>query len=381
MNDNINLDDTQKIIDSNTSKRITSLRFLLIILVVFIHNCYTTDLIQKIVSQGNVPPVFVENAFGYWIKLLITGGIARAAVPLFFMFSAYLQSKKNYSYKQLLCKRAKTLLIPFIIWMALYTLYFAGIKLILLKIAPQFINNPDSTALNWTLTDWIHKILGYKNNGNAGFDPPEFAAQFWFIRDLIILIIISPIITKIIKQFPFIAFCLIILIYLIPVRIFFVENQAIFFYMLGIFWGIYDFDLFSWCDKIKWLEIIPLFIFTFIWTYTINKEQKSTAYWSMVIFACIILIKISFLLINKEKVYNLCTYLAGYSFFLFAIHEPVLNNIISKVWIRFFPMKNTFYCLCQYFIPSILTILIGTMIGIITKVLFPKLYMVLTGNR
>lgn len=94
MNDNINLDDTHKIIDSNTSKRITSLRFLLIILVVFIHNCYTTDLIQKIVSQGNVPPVFVENAFGYWIKLLITGGIARAAVPLFFMFSAYLQSKK-----------------------------------------------------------------------------------------------------------------------------------------------------------------------------------------------------------------------------------------------------------------------------------------------
>lgn len=151
--------------------------------------------------------------------------------------------------------------------------------------------------------------------------------------------------------------------------------------MLGIFWGIYDFDLFSLCDKIKWLEIIPLFIFTFIWTYTINKEQKSTAYWSMVIFACIILIKISFLLINKEKVYNLCTYLAGYSFFLFAIHEPVLNNIISKVWIRFFPMKNTFYCLCQYFIPSILTILIGTMIGIILRKLFPKLYMVLTGNR
>ena len=151
--------------------------------------------------------------------------------------------------------------------------------------------------------------------------------------------------------------------------------------MLEIFWGIYDFDLFSWCDKIKWLEIIPLFIFTFIWTYTINKEQKSTAYWSMVIFACIILIKISFLLINKEKVYNLCTYLAGYSFFLFAIHEPVLNNIISKVWIRFFPMKNTFYCLCQYFIPSIFTILIGTMIGIILRKLFPKLYMVLTGNR
>ena len=78
-------------IDSDTSRRITSLRFLLIVLVVFIHNCYTPQLIQKIMDNGGIAPVFVENSFGHWVKIFITFGISRCAVPLFFMFSAFLQ--------------------------------------------------------------------------------------------------------------------------------------------------------------------------------------------------------------------------------------------------------------------------------------------------
>lgn len=78
-----------------TSKRITSLRFLLIVFVIFIHNCYTNELIQNIIEQGGEPPVFVENEVGHWIKLFITYGIARSAVPLFFMFASFLQTKKK----------------------------------------------------------------------------------------------------------------------------------------------------------------------------------------------------------------------------------------------------------------------------------------------
>ena len=85
-------------IDNDTSRRITALRFLLIVLVVFIHNCYTLQSIQNITDSGGTAPIFVENAFGTWIKLFITSGIARSAVPIFFMFSAYLQAKKNDTY-------------------------------------------------------------------------------------------------------------------------------------------------------------------------------------------------------------------------------------------------------------------------------------------
>lgn len=42
----------------------------------------------------------------------------------------------------------------------------------------------------WTLLEWVHKIFGYMPDGNGGLGLPEFAVQFWFIRDLMILVII-----------------------------------------------------------------------------------------------------------------------------------------------------------------------------------------------
>jgi len=134
-------------IDNDTSRRITALRFLLIVLVVFIHNCYTLQSIQNITDSGGTAPIFVENAFGTWIKLFITSGIARSAVPIFFMFSAYLQERRMIHIWFFIKKRCKSLLLPYILWMFIYGFYYAGLKLIIVKIAPQFLNNPESTCL------------------------------------------------------------------------------------------------------------------------------------------------------------------------------------------------------------------------------------------
>lgn len=89
---------TQKLstpITEETSRRITALLFLLIVLVVFIHNCYTDETIQNIIDSGGVPPVFVENAFGRWVKLFITYGTARATVPLFFYVCSLFTGKEK----------------------------------------------------------------------------------------------------------------------------------------------------------------------------------------------------------------------------------------------------------------------------------------------
>ena len=137
-------------ISEDTSKRITALRFLLIVFVVFIHNNFTTKTIAEEFEKTGVLTLFKPNAFSEWTQLFISQGIARCAVPLFFLFAAYLQAKKNDTYPTLLKKRAKSLLLPFVIWTAIYAFYFAGLKLIILKVAPQFIKTPENTALNWT---------------------------------------------------------------------------------------------------------------------------------------------------------------------------------------------------------------------------------------
>lgn len=369
-------------IDSDTSRRITSLRFLLIVLVVFIHNCYTPQLIQKIMDNGGIAPIFVENSFGHWVKIFITFGISRCAVPLFFMFAAFLQAKKNDSYLVLLKKRAKSLLLPYVLWMSLLAFFYGGLKLIVARIAPQFLGQPENTCLTWTVLDWVHKVFGYnpKPDG-SGFDLPEFAVQFWFVRDLLILVVISPVIKALIKKFPAGFFALAFASFIIPVRMYFVEIEAFFFYIAGLYWGIYDVPLFQKIDRIHWKEIVPLFVVSVIFAFTLGGGEHTTSHNFMVIFSCVIVIKLSAVIVRKEKLYSLCSYLAGFSFFLFAIHDPLVNGYTSKLWIWFFPMRSTFWSLCQYFIPTFLTIVIGTGIGIVIKKICPPLFRALNGGR
>ena len=367
-------------ISEETSKRITALRFLLIVLVVFIHNNYTVESI----AEGPDEILFVENAFGRWVQLFISQGIARCAVPLFFLFAAYLQAKKSAPYKTLLKKRSRSLLVPYILWTVIYAFYFAFLKLLIAKIAPQLLGRPDDTCLSWTALDWFHKLIGYEPDGKGGFHLPGFAYHFWFIRDLMILILISPIIKFLIHKFPSGFFMLLCVILFLPVKIYFVADQALFFYSLGLYWGMYDFALFGKIDKISWNEALVLFAFVFALTYFPNgifSEKNEHSYLYTVLISCIIFLKLSKKIVNNEKVFKVAEYLAGFSFFLFAVHAPVLNVMLQKLWIRTFPMKNTFFALFEYFGVNILTVALGTGIGIALKKICPPLFALLNGGR
>ena len=62
----------QQIIPEEVSKRITALRFLLAMLVVFIHNNYTKEAIAKSVAEGLPNIVFYPNLFTTIIFRLTT---------------------------------------------------------------------------------------------------------------------------------------------------------------------------------------------------------------------------------------------------------------------------------------------------------------------
>jgi peptidoglycan/LPS O-acetylase OafA/YrhL len=369
-------------ISEDTSKRITALRFLLIVFVVFIHNNFTTKTIAEEFEKTGVLTLFKPNAFSKWTQLFISQGIARCAVPLFFLFAAYLQAEKNDTYPTLLKKRAKSLLLPFVIWTAIYSFYFAGLKLIILKVAPQFIKTPENTALNWTVIDWVHKLLGYRQKADGtGFELPEFAYQFWFIRDLIILVILSPLLKALIKKFPICFFSLVSVTFITPIRVYFVENQALFFYVTGLYLGSYeanDKNFFNAIDKIKYIEAIFLFILSFV---ADNIVFAGKLHWFVILLACVLLLKTSALIVENDKAYSITKYLAGYSFFLFAIHTPVMNEMLKRIWLHFLPMTNPFFCLAEYFGVAILNIALGTSIGIALKKLCPRLFALLTGGR
>lgn len=368
---------TKKPIPLETSRRITSLRFLLIVLVVFIHNNFRAEELAKSVAKDLSVPLFNQSQAGVWIQRFISQGIASCAVPVFFMISAYLFFKKSDSYKTVLRKKFRALVVPYFLWIILNIALYVAIKLLAVKLNQSLVQNPDNIAvLKWRALDWIKAFFGY------GFDEYNhpFAGQLWFVRDLFLMMILSPFLRVVYKNFPKTSLILAAFIYVLGIDLYVIQKETVLFFTLGYFWAEKDFDFFSFSDSFKWIELWMGFLLAFILQFTFFKGN-SVCSSLQVLFASLIFLKLSKSISENEKVFAATKYLAEFSFWLFAIHMPILLSFVQNLWLHFLPMKNGFFCLAEYFCVSILVIVIGTISGIISKKIFPPLFRLLNGER
>ncbi len=332
-----------KVIPQETSDRIASLRFLLVALVVFIHNDFTVESIAETVANGSHAIVFCTSAFGEWVQRLISQGIARGAVPLFFLFAGYLQAKKNDSYRLLLKKRARSLLRPFVLWMGFYAFCFAGAKLIIAQIAPTLVTHPDSSALTYSILDWFHNFLGYKLKPDGTFSNPGFAIQFWFIRDLLVLVILSPVFRWLLAKCPSATMVLSGVSFLTPFPVFFVNAQSLFFFLAGLGWAFGNIPVFEKVDSIHWLDIILVFALSFS-ASEIFFGGNGPLHGLTVLAAAAALVKISAIIVRSPKYLAVSTWLGG--FFLFSLRHSCshLKPSPAKDLDSFFPYEEYFFC-------------------------------------
>ncbi|QTQ16753.1 acyltransferase family protein [Treponema parvum] len=364
------------------SLRITALRFLLSVLVVFSHNNYTSEMIAGAVNKGGISYIFCPNKFTIWLQYIISNGFASCSVPIFFLFAAYLQSRKNDSYGTLLRKRAKSLLLPYFLWIGIYLIYQIFGKLIIAKLFPSILAHPGITVSTWGIKNWISYIWGYGKY--MGLDEigcnPVAAEQFWFVRDLMILVLISPILRYFMKVIPICFFISLTILYLVEIPVYFVSTSALFYYSVGLYWGIFNLQLLENIDRVSWIEMVVGYIFilvvgrVFITELIFVNEIK-------ILISCIFFLKFSTLILKNEKCFSSAKYFASFSFFLYAVHMPAMLLLFQTIWLRFFPMKNAFFCIFEYFGVTIITIIIGTSIGIILKKKCPSLFSLLNGGR
>ena len=141
---------------AEVSERITLLRFLLIVGVVFI---YTYDVEIKV--AGEVLGVSRPDGLAAFTRDLISQVIARTAVPLFYLLAGYLffrnfeWSASRYATK--LKSRLHALLIPFVCW--------SGFNLVFLAVAQNValtksyfsgVNNP---VLEYSFYNYVNQLL------------------------------------------------------------------------------------------------------------------------------------------------------------------------------------------------------------------------------
>lgn len=137
---------------------------------------------------------------------MLAGGVAKIAVPTFFCISGYLLAPKMVigNYRLEIRKRIKTLVVPFLIWGLLGVL--ATFPLALLADIRQQL--PIGTSF------CKGKQLGEMIVGWLGLDLTRMplSGPLWFLRNLFLLVIISPCIYMLIKRFQWywvtILFCI-----------------------------------------------------------------------------------------------------------------------------------------------------------------------------
>lgn len=374
------MSNVQNSVPAETSRRITSLRFLLAVFVVFIHNNFTAESVARMFEQDGIMIAFCQGAAGKWIQLFISNGIARCAVPLFFLFAAYLQCKKDDSYGTLLRKKSRSLVLPFFLWPVLNIVFFVGMKLAVAHLVPGLLARPDVIPqFSWTAADWLHAFFGY-GDMESGRTFGGYLGQMWFVRDLFILIVLSPLIRRAVHSFPVCTLVAVSFFYFSDVRPLIVAEQALFYYTLGFFWAECDVPLFEIAERVKWRALIPLYLALWLATWLAFGEY-SPCYWFMVLATCLVLLKCSALIERNEKAFAAASFLAPVSFWLFAVHEPFLMGGVQSVWLKLLPMTTPARCLAEYFCVNILTVALGTASGLLLRKICAPLFSALNGGR
>ena len=169
--------------DRASSDRITLIRFPLIVGVVFIH-AYSS---MVHVEQGAIGPAHTGFAVRF-IRDIVSGGIADIAVPLFYLLSGFLYfhgaqwTRATYFAK--LRTRAHTLLVPYVAWNALAVLLVAIAQAIPATARLFSAGYAPVASMEWT--EIVDLALGITK--------APIAYPFWFIKDLMLLVVAAPLI-------------------------------------------------------------------------------------------------------------------------------------------------------------------------------------------
>lgn len=380
-----------KIFRGGDSECIYFLRFPLAILVVFIHAFGTHIDISKLHAGG-----LTGTAIYDYIRLFFSEVLGRSAVPLFFIFSGYLffQKKKEYSkdiYIAKLRKKWNSLVVPYFLWimlMVLCSLMFI-LKDILLhgkswtEILEYFRDN-GFLRLFWDGCTWEKRTtwLGVTTQISGPVLLP-----FWYMRDLIVMVILSPIIYWTIKKLGTIWIALLVLFYTFDIRAAWISDTFAstgLFFSIGAYWAIKRQNFTDVLWKWKYF-ILPLTLAMMVWqTYTGSIMGDR---WSVMVHPWLIILQSFALIILGSALYRYQgLYLfnkkyAKTSFFIYAFHFFVLGHVISFIN-NLMPMGNTWYMMTiNYIVSPIVCVIICIGVYHFAMRFCPKMLGVLVGVR
>lgn len=357
--------------DDVLSKTITFLRFPLIVAVVFIHTNLTDVIINGtlLVEEGQFP---VHDVFRH----IVTAELARIAVPLFFFISGFLffyRSEFSLAvYGMKLKKRIRTLLVPYLFW---------NIVVVLLAFLGQTFLSSMTSGRNelisdYSLSDWLNVFWNHREG-------MPICYQFWFIRDLMVVILFSPAVYYLIRysKMPGLIVLSVLWIFDIWFEVPGISITAFFFFSFGAWFSInkrnFTVDFRPLLLPAIVLYVIFLIANTLLWYYKI--PGFGFLHNIGIIFGMVAVVALVASGIANKKL-GVSPFLAGSSFFVYAYHGmPVA--LVVKYWVKLLQPASEVTMLTGYLLIPIVIVCVGVGVYAVMRKYLPSFTSLITGGR
>jgi surface polysaccharide O-acyltransferase-like enzyme len=356
----------QKKLDPDLSQRIALLRFPLILGILFLHANTTT----VSMADGAVGIAHTGMA-ATLVRSYISGVLARVSVPLFYLLSGFLfyygfVFSKN-AYLSKLKSRVRSLLVPFLFWNLLVLALYAVAQAIPYT-APFFSGNREPVA-SFGMFDYLNAVFG--------FTQMPIAYQFWFIRDLMAIVLLVPVFEVLLKRAPY-GFLV-----LSGAAWFFEEfwplyiptSDAVFFFYAGALLAVKGFDarvLDRWGVYAAAAYLALSAADALYGNVFVHKAG--------ILFGIAAAVYVTKLVPENGRLRALLLSLAPASFFVFAAHDPLMT-VIRKLAFRLFPPYGDPGVIALYLaVPCAATILCVALYSFLIRAL-PVPTRIITGGR
>lgn len=369
------------------SKTIDFVRFPLAIFIVFWHmNPKGTPLVDNL-------HLFSAESLRYILEVGISSQLVQIAVPVFFMISGYLFFK-NINSKKLwggvkikIRKRTFSLFIPYMLWNTIAIIVTIGFMVLRTMLKSH----------NWNeILDYIYSVipLGYwvfsarelSATNIVGIHYMEFTpvdAPLWFVRDLMVMVLISPLIHHLIKRFSKIALIVLSICFItgLSVHIPGLEIRAILFFSLGVYFSIHTENMVLSIGKISiWCYIITIISFVLALYYGKNYAIGMVFHNIYVLFGSLSILPLISILIRRKN-YKMPRFLTRSCFFVYSMHTICILGYMKAIMNKILPWDNTVIDILRFYATPLLTVSFIVIIYWIVEKKFPKIASVLSGGR
>ena len=349
------------------SRIFTSLRFPMAVMVVFIHAYFIVGM-----SNSEVFSAGITSYLTYACSFVFPCG----AVPLFFVISGYYFFYKSdhfnlKTYKSQIHKRIKTLFIPYVSWNIIAILYSLVVH------NRNIFHLPAHQILHYFSIEFT-RIWFDPNSPILGKMNTPIDLPLWFIRDLMVVMLLSPVIYNILSRktisLLFIATLLLLSVcsyiptYLLPG----LGLNSLLFFSIGAWYGIRKKNIISTIWDCRFLIVSIYIIFficdLYIWRPFIQIsliEQLLPELRTVVNFHQFLIITslpmyliiAIFLLIKIKSLYRL----NSSSFTIYALHYILIFDFFKLS--LYVSSNNSSLIFCFYFIVPVIIILLSIIIS------------------